>query len=149
MLAKQIDQMFNKMEEAESANKNAETDGTAGAAACLRYDSEQLSTKNPCLRCTKSVFFAKPKSQGKMGADGKWIQLKFEWWPLTLVGCGAYISVEQIEKFGEFFFCSAEQVSDEGGGGFALDGEERLALQGMESQGETQTPRQRGDRQGE
>ena len=123
--------MLTRMEEVESANKNADADGTAGAAACLRYDSELLATKNPCLRCAKSVFVAKPKSQGKMGADGKWIQLKFEWWPLALVGCGAYISVDQIEKLGDFFFCSSEQIADEGGGGgFALDGEERLARQG-------------------
>ena len=147
MLAKQIDQMFNKMEEAESANKNAETDGTAGAAACLRYDSEQLSTNNPCLRCAKSVFFAKPKSQNIRGTDGKWMKVKLEWWPLVLISCGAFIQIDQIEKEGKLFFCSAEEGQDQGGGGFASD--ERQGRQNMVSQGETQTPRQRGDRQGE
>ena len=149
MLSKQIDQMLSKMELAESANKNADVDGTAGSAACLRYDSEQLSAIRPCLRCSKALHIVWPKIQPQKNPRAPLVAPKFDWECLRLAVCGAFVPMIFIPDEGPFF-CSAEQGPDEGGGGgFSSAEDERQGRQGMESQVETQTPHQRTDRQGE
>ena len=148
MIAKQIDQMLTAMEEVESTNDNAEIDGTAGAAACLRYDIEKLAVDHACYRCPKSVFIVLPKDQPRTpaGLAGKVVTSKFEW-AQQLSVCSAFVSFDQIPPSGPFF-CSAEKGADAVAGGFAAAADERQGSSGA-GWGEVQTPRQRGQGEGE
>ena len=138
MISKTLDTMISKMEQSTDEDH-------AVAASCLRIDVKRWAEDHACYRCPKAGWMAgpMPSSTRMMGQPAVHEPLK---WQLVLGACGAFLPV--IEHFPAApFFCSA-QKTDEAGSGFAAAAEERQRSSGA-GWGETQTPRELGQGEGQ
>lgn len=118
----------------------------AVAASCLRVDVERWAEGHACYRCQKASWMMQ-RQDAPPARPGQPVPA-FQW-AIDLGACGAFMPVAVVMAMRPEgpFFCSAEK-SDVAGGGFALASGERQGS-GSAGWGEVQTPRQRGQGEGE
>ena len=145
MISKTLDTMISKMEHSTDEDQ-------AVAASCLRIDVERWAEDHACYRCEKAVWMAGPALQPTPKTGQPVTKVEFKW-GTKLGACGAFLPVlkDEHNKVDHFpdapFFCSAQEAAGSAGG-FALAAEERQGSSGA-GWGEVQTPRQRGQGEGE